>query len=557
MTGALPAGYAVGGAAAGGASAAATGVSAAGSAAVTGGAAILISMAKRDAVTLGVDLFTTDLEMGEGGSAGWLNYDNTPIDGMWVEFVGAEPTWGQTTSFTYRVYQNRCVGTYNSFYGSQPCQTGIGWVYLRSVPVGGSGSFTSGDFGALFSNGTNSGVWREYREYTHTFANGFERLELWVGGSSSDPATHIYYPQGHPDRPEEPQAGFVGTFEETYECRDGSGAITPHVIQTPVVGMGETVNVDLPAFECPPGETLVSALIEWVTDAGRQTVYDYTAPEWVYDTPTEWPGCVDGSCELSLWVLTGGTKYVSCGQYAVGCPDWWQDPDKIDNYECRYGPYVVELGMCSVFRKPGKVSPNVKVDTDPGTGKKTFNPPVESLDPDDYKKFETPDPDPVLPDPPGPVPPPGPDPSPDPNETDRCFPTGWSSLLNPIQYVLQPVKCALVWAFVPRTEVVTANLTETQSALDEHGILRVVTDASEVPSAVSGSWDTSCSPIGMDLGPTLGNQELKLPCSASAALGSGSGYSVIYTVMTGAIVIATGWGGFLLVRAHFGGKGAT
>jgi hypothetical protein len=34
------------------------------------------------------------------------------------------------------------------------------------------------------------------------------------------------------------------------------------------------------------------------------------------------------------------------------------------------------------------------------------------------------------------------------NNDDECFPSGWG-LLNPVDWVLKPVKCALVWAFVP------------------------------------------------------------------------------------------------------------
>jgi hypothetical protein len=30
----------------------------------------------------------------------------------------------------------------------------------------------------------------------------------------------------------------------------------------------------------------------------------------------------------------------------------------------------------------------------------------------------------------------------------ECFPSGWAAL-NPVEWVLKPVKCALVWAFVP------------------------------------------------------------------------------------------------------------
>jgi hypothetical protein len=39
-------------------------------------------------------------------------------------------------------------------------------------------------------------------------------------------------------------------------------------------------------------------------------------------------------------------------------------------------------------------------------------------------------------------------------ENAECFPTGWG-LLNPVDWILKPVKCALRWAFVPKTSVQT------------------------------------------------------------------------------------------------------
>ena len=88
--------------------------------------------------------------------------------------------------------------------------------------------------------------------------------------------------------------------------------------------------------------------------------------------------------------------------------------------DCLWGPYLVEVDNCTTTA------------TEPATG-------------DDKA---------LLPD--G-----SPDPAGEPG-SGQCFPHGWAAF-NPVQWVYKPVKCALVWAFVPREAVVleaTASLSD-------------------------------------------------------------------------------------------------
>lgn len=50
---------------------------------------------------------------------------------------------------------------------------------------------------------------------------------------------------------------------------------------------------------------------------------------------------------------------------------------------------------------------------------------------------------------------------------DECWPAGWG-WFNPAQWVLRPIKCAMVWAFVPDTEALGDRWTSLRSTVDTH-----------------------------------------------------------------------------------------
>ncbi len=139
---------------------------------------------------------------------------------------------------------------------------------------------------------------------------------------------------------------------------------------------------------------------------------------------------------LELW---RGTE--SCLTWAADCSGWWEETDNgqttTTDYRCTYGGKRVALAQCYVY------APTF----DPQTGTETDTPTI--LDPitgqptpwsDSEGQNTT---DPAL----------GPSPG------DVCM-GSWSAAPNPVEWVLHPVKCALVWAFVPRTGVVTQTQAE-------------------------------------------------------------------------------------------------
>lgn len=534
------------------------GTSAAGSAAVTLAGAVAVGLTSIGLVHLLVD--GDSPLVSPGGVPGFVGGVNTFPDGTYVT-VTTNLQWGEYgQSLVVDVYG---PSGYNNVWscghsGSTATTCGLS----TSTVVAGTSPWTNRHVrlsGTVSNNGSPaSGL--GYIEIVHAASTGAN------GGPAG---TVRWYPVGAPDYPvNAPQ--LVGVVEGTYGCQGASGGVSYDYTSTPVTAVPAD-GIDVPEYNCPAGSVLVSALVEWTTSEGSQVIYTYNSDdvdEGIKQAPVEWPGCINTVCELSLWQLVSGTRYAECGPAAIGCPDWWKDPAKADNYQCHYGPYTVDLGRCGVFREPGQVKANTMTVTDPSTGQKVSTPVVNSTDPEDYKAI--PDPDPV-PDPdgttvPGPEPCAGegclalpwPDPVDDPGVQTRCFPQGWG-VFNPLSWVYMPIKCALVWAFVPAPAVVAANLERGQGALTSHGILGVIPEAVAVPGQIAGGFTGGCTGglLSLDVSTWAGTLHAGLPCAPGDVAPAFAGpYSTFRTLLGVVIVGGTVWGVFITVRAYFGGRDA-
>lgn len=259
-----------------------------------------------------------------------------------------------------------------------------------------------------------------------------------------------FYPVGHVLRPAQGAAG-EGVVTRKISCEDASGVVKDFTDSTP--GTAAT-RFALPALTCPSGSVLVAYSSSWTPTGGAtQTIIPETESA-IPSIPNEYPLClVPGACVVALFqVHPDGVT--SCGSLAVACPEWYSDPQRSDNYECRWGPYSVALSYCSTMRTPGEVRPNTRLNPD---GSQTV---VEwpSAEPDPQIDGDTYT---------GTGPGTGIGPSGEPGPTDstgsECFPRGWGAL-NPAEWVLKPVGCALVWAFVPAGGIDTTGI---RSAFDD------------------------------------------------------------------------------------------
>lgn len=493
-----------------------------------------------------VDQAETDLTVAVGGVAGFPGGVNTKSHGP--------NSFGETGVATVDVL---VAPSYNS---TAPLKVRVTWAMPSGIYVGQS------QIVAHFTDGTSTGIGAGNCDYRFVPCTPLvaDRLTGWtvkpishvtVSFSAIDGMTAsslTWYPLGHTLH-DSALGGMVGSVDSTYSCRTPSGSSRSMTTSVPVASTEALTDVPLEAFECEADELLESALVEWVTDTGRETIYDYEAPSWIQDTPAEWQDCGTKNCELKLY-----KEGAYCGENAVGCADWWeQDPD---GYTCKFGSHAVSLDYCSMFRNPGSKSPSGKVKVDTDTGELVYEGPAgkprewfDTLPKAGPASPATPIPDPTgVPDP---VKPGFGDPS---STTGRCFPSGWG-LFNPLEWVYRPVTCALTWAFVPRQAVVQSQLTIARTAVDDHGVLGVVPAAIDVPGQVAAGWSGSCSGGLLDINVETSAGELQagLPCSPSeVAPGFGGTYNTFRTFLIAVTWASCVWGVFITVRAYFGGRDA-
>jgi hypothetical protein len=230
------------------------------------------------------------------------------------------------------------------------------------------------------------------------------------------------------------------------------------------------LDANWPTPECKPLPEDVFPVDTKINEVGGNEVHEVqaqpTTPEYQH-VVENFPECMSGSCMLDLEKIGVG----SCFDHPTDCAGWFEDPNKTDKYVCRYNGKVVDFAECTVYAPT--FQPEKQGVGDPVTGEPVPLPDFETL--------------------PGVYNPPKTDPS---TARDDCFPSGWG-VLNPVEWVLKPVGCALTTAFVPRPEVVQAKMNGVRSEWEETAPFKL--------SAVIGTLqfdlpDESCTGIPVSLG---------------------------------------------------------
>lgn len=500
------------------------------------GDSVMAGLGGIGAITGEVDEEVTDLTWSEGAPPGYAGGTNVTPNGTTITVTTTlgYNEWGSNLEVEFHRPANLQGGT------NLAC-------FMVTAP---NGNYCGN--GTVVVNNATTTVWRYAPVIAYQTNKGLDRVVACTGPGVTECIT--WYPVGHVDRPPDDLGGLVGTMESTYACRAPSGATNNYYSSVQLDGGGA---FEIPAFTCAADELLLSALVEWVTNEGTQVVFEYDLPEWVQEIPAEWQNCGTMNCTLQLWRVTGDDLEY-CGELAVGCTNWYTQPNKEERYQCKFGPFNVELAYCNGMADVGKSKPNVAVVTETG-GKPQVKSPAESEPIIKTWPDPAPNPDP-QPDPnpnpdPDPIPPGRGDPS---NSTSRCFPTGWA-IFNPMEWVYRPITCALTWAFVPRQAVVTTKLNGARSALAGHGVLAVVPAAVEVPGQVAGGFSGGCEGhlFALDVATSEGDLEAALPCSpAEIAPAFASPYEGFRTLLGVVILAAAAWGSFITIRAYFGGRDA-
>lgn len=269
-------------------------------------------------------------------------------------------------------------------------------------------------------------------------------LPVWVTGDKpGGPADYTQW-GGFNTKTFDPRSADVG-YEGRSECIDAAGTVS--WISGPRIG-GDAGGVQMPSCEAAgkghgTGRTQV---IAFKPDGTQLPVWSTPVAPSDPSTPMCDPGKSSGGCVLSVELDGKG-----CEAGNVECENWAeiqkQDPNNT-RLKCRFGPYTLPMSACNLleqaYRVGGAIATELNTDGDPAT-----------RDDNNYAGQPVPQPAPgsVAAPGPGAVPGTGGQLGPQADaEQKECFPSGWG-MLNPVEWVMKPVGCALDAAFKPKREI--------------------------------------------------------------------------------------------------------
>lgn len=267
-----------------------------------------------------------------------------------------------------------------------------------------------------------------------------------------------------------PEVTLTGTHSDparTFDCTvTGNDGLTYTAATDEFTEAGAWLTPVCPTL--PPGVLPQSVGVEECTvggscvPVGSETV----TPEFT-DSMVAYPECADGSCMLDLVSVP---DQASCFELADGaCADWFADPDKAITYLCRYGDHDVALSECNayarVFTPAATTAGSAYADPTTGLWSGGQSSPAAASG---FMAATVQDP-----------------------EVDRqCLPSGWA-VLNPVEWVMRPVQCALEWAFVPRPAVVAFEAETARTSWAGTSVVQVASVAGNLGTLV-GELDGDC-----------------------------------------------------------------
>lgn len=286
------------------------------------------------------------------------------------------------------------------------------------------------------------------------------------------------------------------SLKTTKTCRDlATGALTTTTTTSADFYGAEASQLDLtPSLACPAGSVATAVGVQVCGAAGGGVCTQ--AYQWVADTRVQNPPpsdpykeCLPGGglapCYLKLykhvttgWKLCDATSDCHLYDAETADPALWK---------CEWGPYTVAASQCAPLEswtaltvENGTLDPDGAPTSSPSTGTGTF--------PESGTNPEAPSVTPGV----------GTDP-----DSRSCYGDAWS--WNPVDWVVVPVKCVLVWAFVPSSPPGYADV---ESPIPSGWI----PDFADIPEAGCGPITLPSLNLG-DLLPATGSRVLVNTCS--------------------------------------------
>ncbi len=244
-----------------------------------------------------------------------------------------------------------------------------------------------------------------------------------------------------------------------------------------------------------------------------------------------YPNCVGISPACSYVVRLDGLPCVIGGACKAWASIYSTDPARI---QCRYGSYSVPVADCAFLERVYETGTTTGTQDNTDGDPQTWTGPGPAGQPQSQPSTSTgTDPATATQAPPLAVPVPVPGVL-TPSEGD-CFGDTYGTF-NPIQWVLVPIKCAFIWAWVPDPAVVGPAVGDFQTVFASKPPGSLVVGAASVFGSIGSGWSGGCGGAASASfsQPELGHP-LQLPCEPSG----GGGGSVAFTAMQIALIVAT------------------
>lgn len=194
------------------------------------------------------------------------------------------------------------------------------------------------------------------------------------------------------------------------------------------------------------GPALLPSRIDIESDAGGGAITEIASQDVPEFSPDERKAFEVGNGRGLVLERVTGTVANNCLTWAADCSGWWDATSAGtspsvggDTYRCTFAGQAIALVECGAYRNTFDTQTQTPTITHPSTGEDVG----WSAAPNTGNSIN-----------------PGTGPGTTPG--DVCM-DSYPSLANPIDWVLHPVKCASVWAFVPRAAVVDAGFATVQT----------------------------------------------------------------------------------------------
>jgi len=324
-----------------------------------------------------------------------------------------------------------------------------------------------------------------------------------------------------------------GTITATLECMNAAGELSKVVASLDGILAVPGAVVKLPDLGCGQGGFAVSKKVDFQPKGSTTPAQNVLDPAKSTPTPPVADGtaaseadCYNGTKACILEVRKGSGE--SCGPNAVYCADWAKDPNATGNYKCTYGGKDVDINKCSPLRAPN-IGPL------PGTDKDGNQLPYNAPVPEEFDNEVGEDQADQI----------GGEGKSDSADGQACFPTGWA-VLNPVEWVMKPVGCAISKAFTPDADVIQSTFGDLPAKFGETTPGKLMTTL----EGISFTGATGCRGMGVNMGwvpyANLGTYYL-LPACAGDFFATTAGMFKVF--MYGTIAL----GGFFGVTRQISG----